>query len=172
MYLILERKEGRNKERERNQLPLTGPQSGTEPTTQALPWTTNGTSNLLFCGMTVSQLSHTGQGWRGHFGLRNSNRIWSSFLNHQATWSRSSRPSWAPLHDWDSVMENGSGQGKLQIWAWDIQKRQKWVLQHTNYDLKKPCNFTFWHDCCISAEVRQERNSFFQECFWGQWPAE
>ena len=53
IYLILERGEGREKERERNihvWLPLTCPQLGTWPTTQACALTGNQLATLWFAG--------------------------------------------------------------------------------------------------------------------------
>ena len=60
-YLFLERGEGREKEREGNiyQLPLAHTLT---PATQACAQIRNRTSDLLLCGTTPNQLSHTGQG--------------------------------------------------------------------------------------------------------------
>ena len=71
IYLILERKEGREKERERNiyvrkrerNINLLVPQMGTEPAMQAYALTGNRTGDLLLCGMTPNQLSRSGHGW-------------------------------------------------------------------------------------------------------------
>ena len=62
-YLFLERGEGREKERERNinQLPLTHPQMGTLPSTQACTLTKNQTSDLPVHSV-LYPLSHTSQG--------------------------------------------------------------------------------------------------------------
>ena len=65
-YLFLERGEGREKDRERNisvWLPLTCPQLGTWPTTQACALSGNRTGDLLVCRLTLNPLSHTSQGW-------------------------------------------------------------------------------------------------------------
>ena len=71
IYLFLERGGGREKERERNTdvgeryidpLPLTRPQLGTWPTTQACVLTWNRTSGPLVCRLVLSPLSHPSQG--------------------------------------------------------------------------------------------------------------
>ena len=65
IYLFLERGEGRERNinvRNIHQLPLTRPQLGTWPATQACALTGNGTTNISLCGTMPSQLSHTGQG--------------------------------------------------------------------------------------------------------------
>ena len=63
-YLVLERGEGKDKERERNickrninQLPLTHPKLGSRPTTHACALTGNQTSNLLVHRLALSPLS-------------------------------------------------------------------------------------------------------------------
>ena len=69
-YLFIFRKGGREKEREGNidaernidQLPLTHTLLGTEPAAQSRALTRNRTGDLLVCGVTPNQLSHTGQG--------------------------------------------------------------------------------------------------------------
>ena len=62
--LFLERGERREKEREGNidWLPLTYPQPGTWPATQACALTRNWTSNLSDCRTMPNPLSHTSQG--------------------------------------------------------------------------------------------------------------
>ena len=67
IYLFLERRGGREKERERNmyQLPFI---LGTEPVTQACALTGNRTCDFLLCGMMPNQLSPTDQGWSYPFG--------------------------------------------------------------------------------------------------------
>ena len=65
IYLFLERGEGREKERERNisvWLPLTLPQLGTSPATQACALTGNWTCDPLVCRWALNPLSHTSQG--------------------------------------------------------------------------------------------------------------
>ena len=70
IYLFIFRKGGREKEREGNidaernidQLPLTHTLLGTEPAAQSRALTRNRTGDLLVCGVTPNQLSHTGQG--------------------------------------------------------------------------------------------------------------
>ena len=65
IYLLLERGEGREKDGERNinvWLPLTSPQLGTWPTTQACALTGNRTSDLSVCRRALDPLSHTSQG--------------------------------------------------------------------------------------------------------------
>ena len=65
IYLFLERGEGREKERERNinvWLPLTRPQLGTWPATQACALTGNQTSGPLVRRPALNPLSHTSQG--------------------------------------------------------------------------------------------------------------
>ena len=69
IYLILERGEGREKERERNigarnvdWLPLARPQPGTRPKIQACALTGNRTSDLLVHRLVLSPLNHTSQG--------------------------------------------------------------------------------------------------------------
>ena len=69
MYLFLERKEGREKERERNMceryidwLPLARLQLGMWPTTQAQALTGNPTNNLWVCRPVLNPLGHTSQG--------------------------------------------------------------------------------------------------------------
>ena len=62
--VFLERGERREKGRERNMdwLPLTRPQLGTGPATQAYALTGNRTVNLLVCRLALNPLSHTSQG--------------------------------------------------------------------------------------------------------------
>ena len=70
IYLFLERGEGREKEREKNVnvwLPLTSPQLGTWPTTEACALTGNWTGNPLVCKPALNPLSHTSQGSWWHF---------------------------------------------------------------------------------------------------------
>ena len=65
IYLILDRGEGREKERERNinvWLPLSCPLLGTWPTTQTCAQTGNQTGNPLVCRPALNPLSHTSQG--------------------------------------------------------------------------------------------------------------
>ena len=65
IYLILDRGEGREEERERNinvWLPFTYPLLGTWPTMQACALTGNQTSNLLVRRPAFYPLSHTSQG--------------------------------------------------------------------------------------------------------------
>ena len=65
IYLFLERRDKREKERERNinvWMPLVCPLQGTWPTTQACALTGNGTSNPLVHRLALSPLSHTSQG--------------------------------------------------------------------------------------------------------------
>ena len=47
--------------RETDWLLLVCPQMGTRPTTQACALTGNPTGDILLCGMTLNQLSHTSQ---------------------------------------------------------------------------------------------------------------
>ena len=70
-YLFLEIGEGREKERESNidQLPLTWPQLGTWPTTQACALTRNQTSDLSICRLMLNPLSHTSQGINVYFNV-------------------------------------------------------------------------------------------------------
>ena len=65
IYVVLERMEGREKERDRNinvWLPLTHPQVGTWSTTQACAVTRNRNSNTLVRRPALNPLSHTSQG--------------------------------------------------------------------------------------------------------------
>ena len=65
IYLFLERREGREKERERNihvWLPLLRPLLGTWPATQACALTGNRTADPLVHRLVLSPLSHTSQG--------------------------------------------------------------------------------------------------------------
>ena len=65
IYLILERGEGREKERERNiivWLPLICPLLGTWPATQPCALTGNLTANPLVHSLSYNPLSHTSQG--------------------------------------------------------------------------------------------------------------
>ena len=65
IYLFLERREGKEKERERNingWLPLVHPQEGTQPATQACALTGNPTRDPLVHRPVLSPLSHTSQG--------------------------------------------------------------------------------------------------------------
>ena len=65
IYLFLERGEGKEKERERNihvWLPLTHPQLGTWPATQACVLTGNRTGDPLVLRLALNPLSHTSQG--------------------------------------------------------------------------------------------------------------
>ena len=65
IYLFLERRERREKEREKNinvWLPLACPLLGTWPTIQTCALTGNGTSNPLVHRPELSPLSHTSQG--------------------------------------------------------------------------------------------------------------
>ena len=65
-YLILERGDGREKERERNidvWLPLMHPLTGTWPTAQACALTGNRTTDPLVRRLALNPLSHTSQGW-------------------------------------------------------------------------------------------------------------
>ena len=66
IYLFLERGEGREKERERINvwLPVTRPQLGTWPATQACVLTGNRTGDLWFHRPALNPLSHTIQGSR------------------------------------------------------------------------------------------------------------
>ena len=64
IYLILERGEGREKEKERNinlWLPLTS--LGTWPAIQACALSGNHTCDPLVCRPTLNPLRHTSQGW-------------------------------------------------------------------------------------------------------------
>ena len=64
IYLFLERREGKEKERERNingWLPLACPKLGTRPTTQACVLTGSRTGNPLVCRPTLNPLSYTSQ---------------------------------------------------------------------------------------------------------------
>ena len=66
-YLFFERREGREKERERNiivWLPLVRPLLGTWPTTQACALTGNGISDSLVHKPVFNPLSYTSQGKR------------------------------------------------------------------------------------------------------------
>ena len=64
IYLFLDRGEGREKERERNNvwLPLMRPLLGTWPSTQACALTGNQTRDPLVHRLVLSPLSHTSQG--------------------------------------------------------------------------------------------------------------
>ena len=65
MYLFLERREGKEKERERNinvLLPLTCSHLGTWPATQACALTGNQTSDPLVCRPTLNPPSYISQG--------------------------------------------------------------------------------------------------------------
>ena len=64
IYLFSERREGREKGRERSfdPLPLTRPQPGTWPSTQACALRGDGTGDLLVHRLVLSPLSHTSQG--------------------------------------------------------------------------------------------------------------
>ena len=65
IYLLLERGEGKEKERERNSsvwLPLARPPLGNWPTTQACALTGNRTSDPLVRRLVLNPLSHTSQG--------------------------------------------------------------------------------------------------------------
>ena len=64
IYLLLDRWEGREKERERNNnvwLSLTGPLLGAWPATQACALPGNQTSDLLFCRPVLNPLHYTSQ---------------------------------------------------------------------------------------------------------------
>ena len=64
-YLLLERVEGKEKERERNinvWLPLTRPLLGTWPINQAGALTGNRTSDPLVCRLVLNALSYNSQG--------------------------------------------------------------------------------------------------------------
>ena len=70
IYLLLERGQGREEERERNinvWLPLTHPLLGTWSTTQACALTGNRTGNNLVCRLVLNPLSHTSQGYTFFF---------------------------------------------------------------------------------------------------------
>ena len=70
IYLFLERREGKQKERERNisvWLPLTRPLLGTWPTTQACALPGNQTRDPLVRRPPLNPLSHTSQGKVGFF---------------------------------------------------------------------------------------------------------
>ena len=72
IYLLLERREGKEKERERNiivWLSLTCPLLGTWPTTQACALTGNRTSDPLFCRPALNPLSYTSQGSLYYFKI-------------------------------------------------------------------------------------------------------
>ena len=65
-YLVLERGEGKEKERERNipvWFPLTYPPLGTWPATQARALTGNGTGDPLLFRLVLNPPTHTSQGW-------------------------------------------------------------------------------------------------------------
>ena len=65
MYLLLEKREGKEKERERNinvWLPFMQPLLGTWPATQACALTGNQTGDPLICKLALNPLSHTSQG--------------------------------------------------------------------------------------------------------------
>ena len=64
IFLFLEKGEGREKERERNNvwLPLIRPQLGTWPITQACALTENRTSDPLVHRLVLNPPSHTSQG--------------------------------------------------------------------------------------------------------------
>ena len=67
VYLLLERGEGKEKERERNVsvwLPLMRPLLGNWPATQACALTGNRTGNTLVLRLALNPLSHTSQGCR------------------------------------------------------------------------------------------------------------
>ena len=66
IYLFLERREGREKERERNinvWLPLIYPLLDIWPTTQACALTGNRTGNPLLCRPMLNRLGYTSQGY-------------------------------------------------------------------------------------------------------------
>ena len=84
--IILERGEGREKERERNinvWLPLARPQLGTWPTTQACALTGDQTSDFLVCGSTINPLGQTSQGyfWWFPYNLQTSIYFTPQLLN-------------------------------------------------------------------------------------------
>ena len=64
IYFFLKRKEGREKEMERNidQLTFTHPQLGTWPSTQACTLIRNQISDLLVCRLALNPLGHLGHG--------------------------------------------------------------------------------------------------------------
>ena len=70
---LLEREEGGERERERENidwLPPIRAQPGIEPAAQVRALTGNRTHNLLRCTGTSNQLSHTGQGRRNIFNIK------------------------------------------------------------------------------------------------------
>ena len=70
ILFILDRGEGREKERERNinvWLPFTHPLLGTWSTTQACALTGNQTSDPVLCSLVLNPLSHTSQGSQCYF---------------------------------------------------------------------------------------------------------
>ena len=66
-------------ERNINRFPLTHPQPGTWPTTQACALTGNRTGSLSVCRMTPTQLSHTSQ---GYFLLFFNKIFWAPGVSH------------------------------------------------------------------------------------------
>ena len=91
LFIYLERREGREKEREKNMdwLLLTHPQLGTWPATQAYALTGNQTSDPLVCRPALNPLHHTSQGW--NFFL-----FCFSFLNNVLLFM----PGWCDSVDW------------------------------------------------------------------------
>ena len=70
IYLFLERRKGRKKEREKNVnvwLPFAQPPLGTWPVTQACALTGNWTGEPLVCRLVLNPLSHTSQSYSNFF---------------------------------------------------------------------------------------------------------
>ena len=77
IYLLLERGQGREKERKRSigvWLPLTGPLLGSWPATQACALIGNQSGNISVCRPVLSPLAHTSQGWLHLFKCKLSDR--------------------------------------------------------------------------------------------------